>query len=153
MVKLLNQSNLLDKGIGKSHCEFGSQAMLKVTFTLELIAKYALTHNFIKALKGLLYIPESPPKHVDLFCKYLPALPDKENCIVSGRLWLGIPKNMLCQGDFFINLEVMACPSKAMILDVLMTDKDWTKIDGCLRTRDQQRWRQVETSAGTKCHS
>lgn len=23
MVKLLDQSNLLDKGIGKSHCEFG----------------------------------------------------------------------------------------------------------------------------------
>lgn len=146
MVKLLNQSNLLDKGIGKSHCEFGLQAMLKVMFALELIVKHALTHNFIKALKGLLYIAASPQKHVDLFCNYFPALLDKENSVVSGRLWLGIPKNMLCQGEFLINLQVMACPSKAMILDVLMTDKDWVKIDGCLRTRDQPRWRQVEIS-------
>lgn len=40
-------------------------------------------------------------------------------------------------GEFLINLQAMACPSKAMILDVLMTDEDWVKIDGCLRTRDQ----------------
>lgn len=46
---------------------------------------------------------------------------------------------MLCQGEFLINLQVMECPSKAMILDVLMTDEDWVKIDGCLRTRDQLR--------------
>lgn len=54
MVQLLDQSNLLDKGIGKSLCEFALQMMLKVIFTLELIAKHALMHNFIKALKGLL---------------------------------------------------------------------------------------------------
>lgn len=46
---------------------------------------------------------------------------------------------MLCQGEFLINLQMMACPSKAMILDVVMTDEDWVKIDGCLRTRDQPR--------------
>lgn len=62
MVELLDQSNLLDKQIGKSHYEFGLQAMLKVIFTLELIAKHALTDGFIKALKGLLYTPESPQK-------------------------------------------------------------------------------------------
>lgn len=54
MVELLDQPNLLDKGIGKSHCEFGLQAMLKVIFTLELLAKHALMHNFIKVVKGLL---------------------------------------------------------------------------------------------------
>lgn len=53
MVELLDQSNLLNKGIGKSRCKLGLQAVLKVIFTLELMAKHALTHNFIKALKGL----------------------------------------------------------------------------------------------------
>lgn len=53
MVELLDQSNLLNKEIGRSHCKLGLQAVLKVIFTLELMAKHALTHNFIKALKGL----------------------------------------------------------------------------------------------------
>lgn len=64
MVELLDQSNLLDKGIGKSHCEFGLQAMLKVIFTLELIAKPAPMHNFIKAVKGLLLILLNPPQKI-----------------------------------------------------------------------------------------
>lgn len=41
-------------------CELGLQAVLKITFPLELIAKqYDLTHIFIKALKGLVFNPES----------------------------------------------------------------------------------------------
>lgn len=43
MVELPDQSNLLDKQIGKSHCEFGLQAVLKVILAPELIAKHALT--------------------------------------------------------------------------------------------------------------
>lgn len=139
MVELLAQSNLLDKQIAKSYCEFGLQAMLKVIFTLELIAKHALTW-FHQGIEGsFIYSWISSQKNIDLFCEYLPALLDKENCVVSGRPWLGIPKNMLSQGEFLINLQVMACPSKAMILDVLKTDEDWVRIDGCLRRRDQPR--------------
>lgn len=46
---------------------------------------------------------------------------------------------MLCHVEFLINLQMMACPCKAMILDVLMTAEDWVRIDGCLKTRDQLR--------------
>lgn len=44
---------------------------------------------------------------------------------------------MLCRGEFLINLQMMAHPSEAMILDVLTTDKDWVKIDGRLKRRSQ----------------
>lgn len=56
-------------GIGKNNCELGLQAVLKITFILELTAKqHDLTHNFVKALKDLLYIPESPNKMQWFIC-------------------------------------------------------------------------------------
>lgn len=52
---------------------------------------------------------------------------------------MGHQRICCAQGECLMNLPTMACPSKAVILDVLMTDEDWVKIDGCLRTRDQPR--------------
>lgn len=37
---------------------------------------------------------------------------------------MGILKNMLCHGELLSKLQIMACPSKAMILHALMTDED-----------------------------
>lgn len=88
---LAYQSNPMGKGgIGKSNCELGLQAVLKITFTLELTAKqHAQTHNFIKALKGLYILPNPQTKHGDLFHKYLSALCEKENYVVMGDFGWG----------------------------------------------------------------
>lgn len=59
---------------------------------------------------------------------------------------------MLCHVEFLINLQMMACPCKAMILDVLMTAEDWVRIDGCLKTRDQLR-NKSRYYPGQKCHN
>lgn len=96
MVELLDQSNLLNKEIGRSHCKLGLQAVLKVIFTLELIAKHALTHNFIKALKGLLYTPECPPQNMLIY-------------FVSTSLLCLTRKIVLSVGDFSLGYQRICC--------------------------------------------
>lgn len=59
---------------------------------------------------------------------------------------------MLCCGEFLINLQMMACPSKAMILDVLTIDEDGVRSGGCLKTRDQLR-NKSRQHPGQKCHN
>lgn len=41
--------------------------------------------------------------------------------------------------ELLINLQMMAYPTKAVMLDVLMTDEDRVRIDACLKRRDQVR--------------
>lgn len=57
-----------------------------------------------------------------------------------------------CAVELLINLEMMACPSKAMMLGVLMTDEDWVRIDACLKDKGSTE-KQIKIPPRTKCHN
>lgn len=63
---------------------------------------------------------------------------EKENYVVMEVFGWGYWR-ICCAVELLSNLQMMACPSKAVILDVLMTDEDQVRIDACLKTRDQVR--------------